>query len=217
VNETRLWRPARLTVVAADSPRSPLNSISLDGGACEQPSDSRANFLAGAPIGRCWCRLGFLPQMELRTGRGNDRRLHAAERGHRSQRLLITALLLPLIAVMAWRCWSLPHVPEIRSWSLAFVAMTLAMLLQGWRAQLWQTRFERLVLQRQEPQLHSQLCPRSAPSLTFVRQNAGQFRVVTALYESQPCLFRAGHETQDHTALLRNTFHNLVAADPKGF
>ena len=129
---------------------------------------------------------------------------------------LLTVLLLPLIAVMAWRCWSLPPVPEIRIWSLAFVAMTLAMLLQAWRAQLWQTRFERLTPQRQESQLQSLLYPQFAPNLTSWCQDAGQFRVVPALCKSQSCLVRK-KEAACRIAPLRNTFDSLAVAGSKVF
>src|SRR5438876_2473636 len=58
--------------------------------------------------------------------------------------LTVTALLLPLVLVMVWRCWNLLPVPEARWWALGFGGMSLAMLAQMWRAELWKNRFDKL-------------------------------------------------------------------------
>src|SRR5438552_17885394 len=63
--------------------------------------------------------------------------------------LTVTALLLPLVLVMVWRCWNLLPVPEARWWALGFGGMSLAMLAQMWRAELWKNRFDKIERQFQ--------------------------------------------------------------------
>src|SRR5437879_5314092 len=67
--------------------------------------------------------------------------------------IVITALLLPLVAVMVWRCWNLPPVPVIRLWALAFGGMSAGMLYQFWRAEAWKAVSEKLELKLQEQRL----------------------------------------------------------------
>jgi hypothetical protein len=55
--------------------------------------------------------------------------------------LALTVVWIPLAAGMVWKCWKAPPVPEIRTWAIAVAGMALAMLLQGWRAELWKTRY----------------------------------------------------------------------------
>src|SRR5205085_9927416 len=84
---------------------------------------------------------------------------------------ILTALLVPTVLVMGWRCWLLPPVPAIRVWSLSFAGMTLAMLAWLWMAQYWRTKFERC-RELGSPRLQQwQLCPRSWPKIVFYYQD----------------------------------------------
>src|SRR5712692_7905187 len=82
----------------------------------------------------------------------------------------LTVVLLPLVSVMAWRCWRLQPVPAIRIWSLSFAAMTLAMVLQAWRAELWRSRFAQLTIQLQSEPLRYQQYRQSLPKIMFFYQ-----------------------------------------------
>src|SRR6266542_4247069 len=67
--------------------------------------------------------------------------------------VVITALLLPLVPVMVWRCWNLPPVPATRLWALAFGGMSAGMLYQFWRAEAWKKETEKLELKLQGQRL----------------------------------------------------------------
>jgi hypothetical protein len=58
--------------------------------------------------------------------------------------LLLTVTLLPLGFVMLWKCWDLPPVPLRRKWAVGWFGMALAMLLQAWRAEILESRCQRL-------------------------------------------------------------------------
>lgn len=50
--------------------------------------------------------------------------------------------------------------------------MTLAMLLQAWRAELWESRFERVTLQQQSGRQQVQLYRQLVPTSEFSRQGS---------------------------------------------
>jgi hypothetical protein len=66
-------------------------------------------------------------------------------------------ILLPLAAVMVWKCWNLPPVPLRRKWAIGWSGMMLAMLLQALRAEVWSGRAQRLeaLLKRPEQTIQS--------------------------------------------------------------
>ena len=71
---------------------------------------------------------------------------------------LLTVALLLYVMVMVWRCWNLPPVPVIRWWALGGSAMTVAVIAQVWRAELWRKRYYRLeeqFLRLSPPQVRS--------------------------------------------------------------
>jgi len=85
--------------------------------------------------------------------------------------VLITAVLavlfLPLVTVIAWKCWSLPPVPVIRIWSLSLAGMALAMVLQSARADFWKMRSDRLRRSSQSKLLQSQQWRQLSSSIMY--------------------------------------------------
>src|SRR5437016_13835594 len=89
--------------------------------------------------------------------------------------LTVTALLLPLVLVMVWRCWNLLPVPEARWWAVGFGGMSLAMLAQMWRAELWKNRFDKLERQFQPALPRFQPKRLSLPKTKFSFRSQGLF------------------------------------------
>jgi hypothetical protein len=104
----------------------------------------------------------------------------------------LTVALLPLVSVMAWRCWNLPPIPATRIWSLSFGVMTLAMLLQAWRADLWKLRFERLARSEQPRRSQSQQFRQFLPSSNLAFQRPTSVRQAASLVHAGSCYGDAG-------------------------
>lgn len=66
--------------------------------------------------------------------------------------LTLTAILLPLAVLVAWKCWDLPPVPLRRRWALGWSGMVLAMLIQSWRAEILDNNCQSMIARGCQPE-----------------------------------------------------------------
>ena len=92
--------------------------------------------------------------------------------------LALTAAWVPLGSVMVWKCWKTQPVPSTRNWAIAVAGMALAMLAQGWRAELWKTRYLALVELRQ---------PRAFQSWHMLRSCSDNIQLVAGEINPSTC------------------------------
>jgi len=112
---------------------------------------------------------------------------------------------LPLVAVMVWKCWNFPPAPVIRWWAIGGTGMTLGMLAQMWRADLWRCRYYKLEREHQLERLRFQQSRRFFPKSTYVGFRGDQ--LLDLIVQSAPDILLPA------SYLLRTTFEQYKRID----